>query len=183
MTAPVTLVQHAMRLLTMRPHSEAEITRKLMTVCRRRKNAKRAATAEEYASVDCSVAVSEVIKLCKSYDILNDKEYAEWHVENRVNFRPRSRVQLVGELRAKSISTDVIQHTLSETRGLFDDVDACVAMLRRRLHKSRDEQLKFLARKGFHLNIIKQAMQRVKEDSEFKEAEASVTGDAKEELR
>jgi SOS response regulatory protein OraA/RecX len=168
MVPPPSLIAHAVRLLAVRPHSVGELTFKLSRVCMRRKSAKRAATLEEYKDVSCATSVADIVDLLKAHGALDDTSYAQWHVENRVNFRPRSRAHLVAELRAKYVPSELISEALSEDTGQYREADACLEAANRKARLPTDSLIKYLVRKGFSYQLIKQTL-KVQQENNSKE--------------
>ena len=87
----------ALRLLSYRTRSEAEIQRKL--------------TEHGFAQ---SVVEATVQRL-KDNNILGDPKFAQEWIENRSAFRPRSKRMLASELRQKGVDEEVIEQALAET--------------------------------------------------------------------
>jgi len=186
----MSLFSHALKLLMARPHSRAELADKLSRVCRRRRTSKLAGVAAEYEGVECGEAVDAVLRTVTELGVLDDTAYAKWHVQNRVEYRPRSRLQLMAELAAKKVSADDVKAALatggggggggggwSPTTGEggdaidsgddkpFDEVAACVAVAARRPRADDAQLLPYLARKGFPLPVIRAALRRRREEA------------------
>lgn len=180
--APMSLFSHALKLLMARPHSRAELADKLTRVCRRRRTSKLAGVAGEYAEVDCGAAVAAVLTTVTDLGVLDDAAYAKWHVQNRVEYRPRSRLQLMAELAAKRVTSADVKAALAAGGGTptpfaiglpvpstddsedrpFDEVAACVAVAARRPRADDKQLLTFLARKGFPLHVIRAALRQLR---------------------
>lgn len=141
-------LQRAMLLLSYRPHSEAEIRKKLGS-----------------AGFEPEV-IANVIERLSATGLVRDENFAHEWVENRGAFRPRSRKMLAYELRQKGVSEETIQQALADTSE--DDELAYQAALRY-AHKLsaaewdefRRRLLSFLARKGFSYETAAPVVQRV----------------------
>jgi regulatory protein len=99
--------------------------------------------------------------------LVDDRRFARAWLENRSEFRPRSRRALVVELRQKGLSDEVIEQALEETAPADEDL-AYQAALK---HARRWENLEwpefrrklggFLARRGFSYDIAAPVVGRV----------------------
>ena len=140
---------HAVKLLTSRPHSKAELTTKLATVCYRRQRSKLLRFRQPFEGVDCSKAVASSIQKLQEMNLLDDDYYAAWHVEQRAKFRPRSKLQLRGELAAKGVDGGISSKAIEGANDLL----SAYALALRKPRASPDELLAYLARKGFSPQI------------------------------
>ncbi|MFC2028409.1 RecX family transcriptional regulator [Chloroflexota bacterium] len=102
--------------------------------------------------------IEKVLARLKENSILNDKDFANQWVENRVDFHPRSRFALRMELRTKGITEDIIEDVLED---LDDDKLAYKAVLKysKRLERMEESTFRkklssYLARKGFSYTSI-----------------------------
>ena len=155
------MLLHALRLLSGRPHSSAELTTKLAALCKRRKQSKISSVRGIYgdAQVDCSVVTAAVIKDLSERKLLDDPEFARWHVENRVRYRPRSKIELAFELKGKGIAAASVNRVISEEH--FDEEAACAAITFRQRRSKNDEKMtNYLARRGFPFRMIKATLQK-----------------------
>lgn len=143
------LVAHAVQLLTARPHSKAELAQKLARVCARRQRSKLLRFREPFENVNCGTAVAESIAELDRMQLVDDEHYASWHVEQRGKFRPRSRIQLRGELAAKGVPSAVASKAVEGANDLL----SAYRLSARKPRASGDELLGFLARKGFSPHI------------------------------
>lgn len=134
--------EDAMRLVTLRPRSVAEIQQHL-----RRKG------TEE-------LQIEHVVTRLQEIGLLNDEAFARYWVEQRETFKPRSPLALRQELLQKGVSRDIIEQVLR-------DVDAFASA--RRLAEQRAlrwqhlpyeayrlKMAQFLQRRGFDYEIIRE---------------------------
>lgn len=140
--------QRALKFIGYRMRSVAEVKDKL----------------KEYGFAEEEMA--EVIDRLRRNGLINDERFAEAWVENRVEFRPRSRRALSFELRQKGVPEEVIDETLENT--ISDEELAYLAAIKQaRKYKDlewpdfRRKMGAYLARRGFAYNIISPAMDRV----------------------
>ncbi len=100
----------------------------------------------------------------KRLDMLDDRKFAQWWVDQRLSFRPRGKRALFAELRQKGIDRDLIKEVLDETK--VDEEKIALNLLKKRNYRwknlnkleARKKMGEFLARKGFNWEIIKQTI-------------------------
>ncbi len=136
-------LQAAMRFISYRPRSQQEVEQKLLS--------------KDYAPP----VVQKVIEKLQSNGLVEDEQFAQTWIENRTEFRPRSRRLLAMELRQKGISEEIIEET-------FDDLDSeeqlALSAARKYAHrlnglereKFRMRMLGFLARRGFSFDVSRE---------------------------
>jgi regulatory protein len=137
--------EKALRYLSYRPRSENELRRQL-----RRKG------LDDFL-------VEQVINQLTETELLNDATFANYWVEQRETFKPRSALALRQELQQKGVSRDVIDQALSD----IDELDAA-----RRAASQRAPQLArlpfaqfqaklggYLQRRGFGYGVIREVIQ------------------------
>lgn len=137
----------ALHFLDYRPRSRAEV----------RRNLEKHAIPPE--------VISDVFKRLERSGLVNDERFAQDWVENRSEFRPRSRRALAFELRQRGLDDSAIEKALE---GLNEEVMAYQAALKQARHfeglQLRDFNNKlgsFLARRGFSYEIIKHVVAKV----------------------
>src|SRR4030066_713241 len=137
----------ALHYLDYRPRSRAEVQRNM-----------------EKHAVPADV-ISDVFKRLERSGLVNDEQFAQDWVENRSEFRPRSRKALAFELHRRGLDDSAIQKALE---GLDEESMAYQAARKqaRRFEglPQRDFNNKlgsFLARRGFSYDIIKEAVTKV----------------------
>jgi regulatory protein len=155
-------VGYGMNLLSYRPRSEAEIRRRM-----RRKDYE-------------AHAIDEAVERLKRVDLVDDRAFARYWVDNRFRFKPRGRAILRKELWQKGINDQIIDETL-EDYDEQDAIDRAAEKGIRRLRRYdsaafRRKLTGYLRRRGFpyHLinPIVEQAMaEQTLEDSLERENE------------
>jgi regulatory protein len=134
----------ALRLISYRPRSVAEVRRHL-----------------DRKGHDPHL-INTAITHLQTVDLLNDEKFAQYWIEQRETFKPRSRMALHHELRQKGVSREIIEAALV-------NLDETAAARRAAEKKARrwanlPEPLfrkklgGFLQRRGFHYEIIKETM-------------------------
>ncbi len=139
--------ERTLHFLGPRPRSESEIRRRLAT----------AKVPED--------AVASVLARLRQAGLVDDKAFASYWVENRTNFRPRSKRLLQMELRQKGLSDEELKAALAEV----DDVGAAYTVAKQRAGRFKElEHLEFkrklgafLARRGFDYDTIEPTVARV----------------------
>ena len=151
--------ERALHFLGPRPRSEAEIQKRLVT-----------------AKVP-ETAVAAVLERLRGAGLVDDKAFASFWVENRTNFRPRSKRLLAMELRLKGLGEEERKAALAGV----DDAGSAYTVAKQRAGRLRDLDFvefkrklgAFLARRGFDYDMIEPVVQRVwKELHEGLEPEA-----------
>lgn len=142
----------ALRYLDYRPRSRAEVRRALE---------KHAVPAE---------VIEDVFKRLERSGLVNDERFAKDWVENRSEFRPRSRRALAYELHQKGLAESAIKKALE---GLNEEALAYQAALKQSRHYQgypmrdfRNKLGSYLARRGFSYEIIKNVVARVWDENE-----------------
>lgn len=107
---------------------------------------------------------NELFSRLKRIDLLNDKRFALWWVDQRQTFRPKSKRVLQQELKLKGIDEKIIDEVLQESR--IDDVAAAKRLLRKKKYlweklpnlEARKKKAAFLQRKGFDWEVIRKVL-------------------------
>jgi regulatory protein len=144
----------ALRFLDYRPRSRTEVRRNL-----------------EKHAIPADV-INEVFKRLERSGLVNDERFAQDWVENRSEFRPRSRRALAFELHQRGLDDSAIQKALE---GLNEEALAYQAAVKQARHfeglQLRDFNNKlgsFLARRGFSYEIIKDVVAKVWDEKQGK---------------
>lgn len=133
--------ERALDYLSYRPRSEAEV----------RRNLRKKDVEEE--------AIDVVIERLTCADLLDDREFARYWVDNRMRFNPRGLRGLRYELRRKGVARAIIDDVLATV-----DVEAAarkaVEAGARRLSRFEPREFRrklqgYLARRGFSYSVIK----------------------------
>ena len=134
------LLQKAINFISYRPRSEKETRMRL----------------KKYG---CDQDQEEnIIERLLSSKLLDDAQFAELWVENRSDFRPRSKFMLKGELLQKGITNEIIDEILSKV----DDLDQATRAAKQQARKYkmlewsefRKKLNGFLHRRGFSYSVI-----------------------------
>jgi regulatory protein len=141
----------ALRYLNYRPRSEQELRQRL---------SQRGFDQE---------TIAQAIQRLKEMGQVNNLAFAQFWVENRQSFRPRSRLRLRQELQVKGVERETIETVVS---GLDDEENAyLVARKKQTAWAGSDAQAwrrrmgAYLSRRGFSYGVIKDALKRLAGDS------------------
>ena len=141
--------ERALQFLSYRPRTEAEIRRHL------------GGRETDPAALD------EVLARLRRAGLVDDRAFGRLWVENRAQFRPKSRRMLRAELLRKGLTADQAESALAESHtGDAEAAYQAASDRARRLQGlPRDEfgrKLQgFLARRGFNYETIKETVERV----------------------
>ncbi|MFC2053626.1 regulatory protein RecX [Chloroflexota bacterium] len=142
-----TAYQRAIKYINYRPHSENEIRRFLMTRIISKDN------------------IEPVIERLKHVELINDSRFAKDWVENRSDFRPRSKRALAYELKRRGIRQDIIDSTLE----YIDETKLAYKAAHKQARKIGTTNWKFfrkkmfghLARRGFNYVTCAQVVEQI----------------------
>jgi regulatory protein len=155
--------QKALRHLSYRPRSEAEVRQKLV--------------AAGYSDA----VIESVIKRLRDHQLIHDPQFAQMWVENRSTFRPRSHRILKLELKQKGIHDDTIAATLAD--AVSDEELAYQAAIRKAnkyagldWQQFREKLGGYLIRRGFSYETIAPIIRQVWSELNLNENDNSVMG-------
>lgn len=104
--------------------------------------------------------ISLIVAKLQSLELLDDKAFAAYWVEQRETFRPKSRIALSQELQQKGISREIIEHSLAELDE-YESARQVAAKQSKRLaglprETFRNKLGQFLQRRGYGYDVINQ---------------------------
>ena len=164
--APAALYEFAVRALSRRAHTAAELERKLRS---------RAARPE---------SVDEVLGRLRERGWLDDERTAESHSYYRREYDSLGRRRVVGELRRRGIERATAERIVEQTYAESDELELIRRFLRRKLgrpvgeariddRKELGRLYRSLARAGFSAVKIVEALGQISTDAEWLEAMAA----------
>ena len=112
----------------------------------------------------------DLFKKLKHLNLLNDLNFAKWWIDQRSNFKPKSKRIIIQELRIKGISTDNIDDAFGET--VIDEEKLAKELVEKKLYKWQglDERVRkqkisqYLAGKGFGWDVIEKITKKSDND-------------------
>lgn len=162
------LFDAAVRFLAPRPRSRAEVRRRLLAPRPNR-------------PVPSREGVERILDRLEQLELLNDQDFADFWVENRERFSPRSARALGQELRQKGVARETAEQVSDPER----DAERALAAARQRLHMWRGldyEALRtrlgqFLLRRGFSYGIARETVRQVWEELRGEATDEDADGD------
>jgi len=102
----------------------------------------------------------ELVEKLKHFELLDDLKFAKWWIDQRSNFKPKSKRIIIQELRMKGISGDNIDDAFGET--VIDEEKLAKDLVEKKMYKWQglDERVRkqkisqYLAGKGFGWDVI-----------------------------
>lgn len=139
-----------LRFLSYRPRSEKEITDFL-----KRKKVQ-------------ALVVVKILNKLKELNLVNDKEFAKWWIEQRTGFKPCGWRLIKMELKQKGISDELItnyQLPIANEKELAKKAIEKIIVKYRQLPREKAYQklAQFLARRGFDWEVIKAVIDEILE--------------------
>lgn len=118
------------------------------------------------------VAIDYAIEKMRGWRYLDDKGFAEFWVESRVEHSPRGRRALMSELRAKGVDREVAGEVLDSVE--LDEESAALELARKRLRSmsgldpqtQRRRLADYLARRGYGWDVVGPVLRQVLDDEE-----------------
>lgn len=168
------LLDAALSFLTARPRSRAEVRRRLLQPRRNR----------PISSVE---VVDRVLDRLAEKHLLDDREFADYWVEQRERFSPRSSYALAQELRQRGVDRETADAAIDDERDGQRALDAARQRLRALggadYETFRAKLTAFLQRRGFSYSIARETVRALWEEtrgiaSDADEAFADDDGDA-----
>ncbi|NOK60503.1 MAG: RecX family transcriptional regulator [Chloroflexi bacterium AL-W] len=135
----------ALRLLSARPRSTAEIRERLQ---------RKGFTA---------TSIEQTVERLRELDLLDDTAFARLWIENRQTHRPRGVNALRDELRRKGVHRDIVEATLQDDQLIGDETEQAITLARSIVHKYSDSPNRttfarrmggYLQRRGFNFDIV-----------------------------
>jgi regulatory protein len=102
----------------------------------------------------------DIIQELKARDLLSDKKFAQWWVNSRKKYKPRSTYMIKGELMQKGISNKVIN---SLDLGREANIQMAQSLFDKKFNPEiadKDSVIKYLKNKKFNWDIIKYILKR-----------------------
>jgi regulatory protein len=146
------LITYALRILSKKRYTHAEMLNKLNTFSRKRGLA--------------DAEIEPVIQRLFELNYLDDKKYAEDFILSKLRIKPAGKFFLKGKLRLKGINAEIIDSAL-DNAGLDESNLAIEALGARKrmlgkypLQKQREKAFRFLASRGFVSDAIYKAIEK-----------------------
>ncbi len=139
----VKIKNKALRLLSIRPRSMAELEEKLLE--------------KKYHQNEVKKVIDDLVKL----ELLNDEKFTEDWINHRLNFSSLGKRRIFLELRKKKVNTEIIDKKLSKI-SQKEEFNKALELAERKVltykdedkYKKRQKLIGFLLRKGYSWEII-----------------------------
>lgn len=97
-------------------------------------------------------------------ELIDDRKFSEWWIEQRQNFKPKSLRMLTQELKIKGIDREIIKEALSKTN--INETKIAKELLEKKSYRwknlpereARQKAIQYLSQKGFSWEIIEKAV-------------------------
>ena len=114
--------------------------------------------------------IESVLEKLRDASLVDDREFAQQWIENRIRFHPRSKRALSSELYRKGISKQIIEETLLD----IDEEVLARSLAQKKVSKLRTldkstiqkKMYGFLSRRGFHYGISKEVVSQLWDELE-----------------
>lgn len=118
--------------------------------------------------VDVSLHETILVKLIR-LELLNDEKFAKWWVDQRLQFKSKSKKDITFELRQKGIDTNIIKNILDDSE--IDEVKIAKELIAKKIYKwqkyedkiKKQKITQYLAGKGFSWDVIKSVVDLIQE--------------------
>ena len=107
--------------------------------------------------------IEEVLQELENYKYLNDEEFAEAYINDRINFNPRGRFLIKKELNERGIAENIIERKIEELLSKEKEIESAKKMAEKksRTINDRTDKIKvnqkirsYLQSKGYSFDII-----------------------------
>jgi len=140
-----------LRFSVLRPRSEKEINNWL----------------QKY-KIPLSFQKKLIVKL-KKLDLINDEKFAKWWIEQRLQFRYKSKRELVFELKMKGVDKDIVARVIGELVNSGNEDVMAEKLLKKKEYRwnklpsyeKKTKMKEYLARKGFAWDTIKKVVDTI----------------------
>lgn len=153
------LYSRALEYSFLRPHSEREVKDYLYRKTRATKYKNKKGEIKERAGYAPDLA-DRVLRRLVEKGYVDDLRFAEWWVENRNQTKGSSLRKLTAELRAKGITSSIIDEVLARTDRTDENELAKIVAKKRAKYPDEQQLIQYLARQGFSYDDIKSALAR-----------------------
>lgn len=106
----------------------------------------------------------EMLKKLRHLDLLNNLEFAKWWIDQRIQFKSKSKRIIIQELRMKGISQNDIDDAFGET--VIDEEKMARELIEKKMYKwkglesreAKQKKSQYLAGKGFGWDVIQKVV-------------------------
>ncbi len=111
--------------------------------------------------------IEEILEELKRYEYLDDKQFAESYINDRMNFNPRGKLLIKKELREKGVPENIIEEKTEELISGEKEIESARKLAEKKLritgdkgdkNKTNQKIMSYLQSKGYSFEIISQAV-------------------------
>ena len=103
--------------------------------------------------------IEEIIVKLKKQNLVDDRAFATWWVEQRSRFRPKGRYLIRSELFKKGVKEEIISSSLFSEK---EEIDLAKKAARKKIKSyNRQKMVAFLSRRVFNWEIIKKVIDEI----------------------
>lgn len=151
------LYMRALEYSMLRPHSVREVKDYLYRKTRTTKYKNRAGEIKEKEGYSPALAARVLEKLQQKHYV-DDEKFATWWVENRNQTKGISHRKLLAELRAKGVSSEILEQVMGGSERSDEDELMKIVVKKRNRYPDDQKFMQYLARQGFSYDDIKTAL-------------------------
>ena len=136
--------------------------RYLQYQCRTRKEIEDKLTKDQYSPY----VIHKVLDFLNHYGYVDDQEYTEKYIKDRLRFKPMGKRRIQYELQKKGIDQEILEDTFESID--LQEVDHAHTLLCKKIknptdftHKEKDRAVQFLMRRGYSYEIIRKAFDQM----------------------
>lgn len=108
-----------------------------------------------------------VLGRLKKKNLIDDREFARWWIDQRMQFRPRAKRAIANELAVKGIKKETREEVLAEAE--VDERKIAQELLRKKVYKWKSlpqgekgqKMSEFLTRKGFGWDVVREVVDEI----------------------
>lgn len=111
--------------------------------------------------------LEEILEELKGYKYLDDQQFAESYINDRMNFNPRGKFLIKKELQEKGVAENIIEKKLEELISKEREVESARKLAEKKLrimggkngkNKTNQKIMSYLQSKGYSFEIISQVV-------------------------
>jgi len=111
--------------------------------------------------------IGEILEELKSYKYLDDRQFAESYINDRMSFNPRGKFLIRKELQEKGVAENIIEEKLEKLISEEKEIESARKLVEKKLrimgnkdnkNKTNQKIMSYLQSKGYSFEIISQAV-------------------------
>lgn len=110
---------------------------------------------------------NKLLKKLKRLDLVGDKKFAVWWIDQRLQFKCKSEKELILELKAKGIEKNIIDDVISDAN--INEIQTAKKLIQKKKYlwekyddfEARKKASNYLMRKGFGWDVIREVVNKL----------------------